>query len=126
MVSDYIVGCWIEGGAFVNLEICHEQKDGVEFVYLIGEIDAFTAPKLREALMPLAEKQDQSIIVDLEKVQYIDSTGLGIFIGFFKTTHQHRSSLRLVGLSKRINRLFSITGLDEVIEIEVGKKEEAK
>ncbi|WP_088105707.1 STAS domain-containing protein [Halalkalibacter urbisdiaboli] len=110
----------------MNLEIRHEPEDGIDIVYLTGEIDAYTAPQLREALIPLAEKKGQVIVTDLTEVNYIDSTGLGIFIGVLKATHQHESSLKLKGLSERIKRLFSITGLDEVIEIEAGKREEAK
>ncbi|WP_100406112.1 STAS domain-containing protein [Bacillus solitudinis] len=110
----------------MNLQIHQEQEGTMENVYLEGEIDTYTAPKLREVLIPLAEKEGQRITVDLSNVQYIDSTGLGIFIGVFKATHQHGSSLQLTGLSDRIKRLFTITGLDEVIDIDAGKREEAK
>ncbi|WP_062048821.1 STAS domain-containing protein [Bacillus sp. JCM 19034] len=105
----------------MNLSVRYEKIENGHHVYLSGEIDAYTAPKLKEALVPLAETKDQDIVIDLSDVNYIDSTGLGIFIGIFKTMHQHDGVLKLVGLSERIHRLFSITGLDEVMTIE--KKE---
>ncbi len=86
-------------------------------LFLSGEIDAYTAPKLREELMPLTEL-GKSIKVDLTDVHYIDSTGLGIFIGALKATHIHKGDLVLAGMSERIRRLFTITGLNEVITIE--------
>ncbi|MBB6451275.1 anti-sigma B factor antagonist [Geomicrobium halophilum] len=92
-------------------------------LYVGGEIDAYTAPQLKEALMPLVEKQEAYVIVDLEEVNYIDSTGLGIFVGALKAADQHNSTMRLVSLNDRVKRLFSITGLDEVIDI-AEKREE--
>lgn len=107
----------------MNLSIRQEQKEDINVVYLSGEIDAYTAPKLRETLIPLAEQPGKNITVDLTDVQYIDSTGLGIFIGVLKATHAHEGTLALTGMSERIQRLFSITGLDEVISIERAEEE---
>ncbi|MBP3953306.1 STAS domain-containing protein [Bacillus suaedae] len=102
----------------MNLSIRYEKMEDGHFVYLSGEIDAYTAPQLRESLLPLAEQVDEDVTVDLSDVQYIDSTGLGIFIGVFKAMHAHKGRLMLVGMSERVERLFTITGLDEVITIE--------
>ncbi|KMJ55861.1 anti-sigma-factor antagonist [Bacillus sp. LL01] len=110
----------------MNLDIRHEQSEDAELIYLTGEIDAYTAPKLRGALTPLAETSTKQIVVDLKNVQYIDSTGLGIFVGILKLTDANESSLKLRGMSDRVRRLFTITGLDEVIQIEHNKEEEAK
>ncbi|MFC0472364.1 STAS domain-containing protein [Halalkalibacter kiskunsagensis] len=101
----------------MNLSIRQEENQGVIVLYLSGEIDAFTATKLREELIPLAEL-GQTVRVDLSNVDYIDSTGLGVFIGALKAIHDKNGTLTLAGMSKRIQRLFSITGLDEVISIE--------
>jgi anti-sigma B factor antagonist len=101
----------------MNLSIRKEINEDVVVLYLSGEIDAYTAAKLREELIPQAELA-KTVIVDLADVDYIDSTGLGVFIGALKATHANEGNLTLVGMSKRIQRLFSITGLDEVIAIE--------
>ncbi|WP_332698018.1 STAS domain-containing protein [Halalkalibacter lacteus] len=101
----------------MNLSIRQEKNEDVVVLYLSGEIDAFTATKLREELIPLAE-MGQTVRVDLSGVDYIDSTGLGVFIGALKATHITEGNLTLVGMSTRIKRLFSITGLDEVIAID--------
>lgn len=110
----------------MNLSIRNEDKEGFSILFLEGEIDAYTAPKLREALIPLAERPGQHITVDLSEVGYIDSTGLGIFIGALKATHSHNGTLKLTGMSERVQRLFTITGLDEVIAIEKVEEEEMK
>ncbi|MCM2677034.1 STAS domain-containing protein [Alkalicoccobacillus plakortidis] len=109
----------------MNLDIRVEELENQKNVFLSGEIDTYTAPKLREALIPLTEQNGGELIVDLSEVQYIDSTGLGIFVGVLKASDTNGSTLTLIGMSERIKRLFVITGLDEVINI-VDRREEAK
>src|SRR5213080_1900019 len=92
----------------------HQNKENT-FVQVAGEIDAYTAPKLREELMPLAEEPHPSLIISLKEVSYIDSTGLGVFIGLFKEITKNNGELKLVDLSERLERLFHITGLSNVI-----------
>lgn len=91
-----------------------------------GEIDAYTAPQLKNKLIPLISENDREVQVDLSDVQYIDSTGLGVFIGALKIANEKGATYKLVGLQKRVKRLFSITGLDEMIDIDEEKREEAK
>jgi len=86
-------------------------------VQVKGEIDAYTAPKLRETLFPLSEQDNVSMVVDLTEVSYMDSTGLGVFVGLFKSVRAHNGEFRLIGLSERLRRLFDITGLADIIDI---------
>lgn len=93
----------------------HNNEDTV--VKIAGEIDAFTAPQLREELLPLAEGKNQSIVISLKDVSYLDSTGLGVFVGLFKQLKKNEGELKLVELSDRLKRLFEITGLSNIITI---------
>ncbi|MBU8908759.1 STAS domain-containing protein [Desertibacillus haloalkaliphilus] len=102
----------------MNLHYKHKREDDICYLYLAGEVDAYTAPELRKQLLPLTEEEGQVVVVDLSELTYIDSTGLGIFIGALKSSHQHQSKLKLVGVRSRVKRLFTITGLDEVIDID--------
>ncbi|MDQ0163485.1 anti-sigma factor antagonist [Bacillus alveayuensis] len=86
-------------------------------VELSGEIDAYTAPKLRETLMPMAEKDNAYIKISLKEVEYMDSTGLGVFVGLLKAIRKHNGHLKLTDLSPRLERLFNITGLSDIMEI---------
>src|SRR2546430_9584696 len=49
-----------------------------------GEIDVYTAPQLRERLISLVEGGDRHVIVDLARVEFLDSTGLGVLVGALK------------------------------------------
>ena len=47
----------------------------------------------------------------------MDSTGLGVFVGLFKTIKANGGQLYLTGLSERLRRLFDITGLGDIMNI---------
>ena len=79
-----------------------------------GEIDVYTAPKLREQFAELVDDGRYDIVVDLEKVAFLDSTGLGVLVGGLKRVRTHDGSLRLVCTQERILKIFRITGLDKV------------
>lgn len=102
----------------VNIE--KQQNDKEIFVSVAGEIDAYTAPKLREELLPLAEGKNKRITVNLKDVSYMDSTGLGVFVGLFKQLKKNEGDLELVELSARLERLFKITGLSNIMNIAEG------
>jgi anti-sigma B factor antagonist len=101
----------------MNLKInTHQQSDKEILVTVAGEIDAYTAPKLKEELSPFTEV-DNTIIVNLKNVSYLDSTGLGAFVSLFKQLKKNEGELKLTGLSDRLKRLFNITGLSNVMNI---------
>ncbi|MBN8237109.1 STAS domain-containing protein [Halobacillus kuroshimensis] len=101
----------------MNLSIDVTKNDGVANVMLGGEVDAFTAPQLKETLLPLTKEQDV-VEVNLQDVNYMDSTGLGVFISALKATKEHDSTLRLIHMQDRVYRLFKITGLTEIMNID--------
>ena len=100
----------------MDLKLGHYSKDGIEVVNVEGEIDIYTAPRLRELLIDLA-KNNYQLIVNLEKVGFLDSTGLGVLVGGLKRVRPHDGSLDLVCTQERILKIFKITGLTQVFGI---------
>ncbi|QBI19325.1 anti-sigma factor antagonist [Egibacter rhizosphaerae] len=82
-----------------------------------GEVDVYTAPKLREQLVELVSDGHHDIIVDMTKVEFLDSTGLGVLVGGLKRVRSHDGSLALVCDQERILKIFRITGLTKVFPI---------
>jgi anti-sigma B factor antagonist len=82
-----------------------------------GEIDVYTAPKLRERLVELINAGHYHIIVDLEAVDFLDSTGLGVLVGALKRVRAQDGSMRLVCTQERLLKIFRITGLAKVFPI---------
>lgn len=102
----------------MNLVIDVVDEKAKSVVHLSGEVDVYTATKLKDNLLPLTYEKDHLVEVDLESITYMDSTGLGIFISALKSTNEHDSKLKLVNIQDRVLRLFNITGLDEIMDIE--------
>ena len=104
-------------GRLVDLKLGHYSKDGIEVVNVEGEIDIYTAPRLRELLIDLVGKGSYQLVVNLEKVGFLDSTGLGVLVGGLKRVRPHDGSLDLVCTQERILKIFKITGLTKVFGI---------
>lgn len=82
-----------------------------------GEIDLFTAPKLRERLTGAIDEGASRIIVDLEGVGFMDSTGLGSLVGGLKRIKERGGTMTLVCTNRAVLRILSITGLDRVFPV---------
>ncbi len=82
-----------------------------------GEVDVYTAPRLREKLVELVTQGKYRIVVDLEGVDFLDSTGLGVLVGGLKRVRTHGGDMALVCTQQRILKVFEITGLTRVFEI---------
>ena len=89
------------------------------FVVIVvrGEVDIATAPKLREKLVELASGGAKQVVVDLEAVEFLDSTGLGVLIGGMKRLRGLEGDLTLVCTQPRILKVFEITGLNRAFTI---------
>ena len=106
-----------ETGEGMDLDL-NVRKDGDHSVLEVaGEIDVYTAPKLREQLIELVSDGSYDIVVDLEKVDFLDSTGLGVLVGGLKRVRNHDGSLQLVCTQEKILKIFRITGLTKVFPI---------
>jgi anti-sigma B factor antagonist len=101
----------------VDLTLGHHATDGIEVIGVQGEIDMYTAPRLRELLIDLVSKGSHQLVVNLGKVGFLDSTGLGVLVGGLKRVRAHDGSLDLVCTQQRILKIFRITGLTEVFGI---------
>lgn len=82
-----------------------------------GEVDMFTAPKLRERLVQAVDEGHYDLVVDLEKVSFMDSTGLGTLVGGLKRVKEHEGTLALVCSNRPVLRVLTITGLNNVFPI---------
>jgi len=102
-----------------------EEQDGVFVVTLRGEIDAYTAPSLREDLRVLVEERGALVVViDLASVTFLDSSGLGAIVGTLRRLRERDGRLSIVQPESAASRIFEHTGLDAVLDLH-GSREEA-
>ncbi|RJL20401.1 STAS domain-containing protein [Bailinhaonella thermotolerans] len=101
----------------MDLKLDHRTEGQLTIVEVEGEIDVYTAPRLRELLIDLVNKGNFHLLVNMEKVEFLDSTGLGVLVGGLKRVRAHDGSLELVCTQERILKIFRITGLTKVFGI---------
>ena len=82
----------------------------------IGDIDIVTSKEFKDDILKLIE-EEKEILIDGQKLDYMDSTGLGVLISLLKKTKENNAKLYLSNLKPNIYKLFDITGLTDVFEI---------
>ena len=102
---------------FVDLTITTREAEGRTVVSVAGEIDVYTAPRLREEITELVAAGTYDIVIDMSEVEFLDSTGLGVLVGGLKKVRAHDGSLHLVCNQDRLLKIFLITGLAKVFVI---------
>jgi anti-sigma B factor antagonist len=82
-----------------------------------GEVDVYTAPKLRERLTELIDGGARNVVVDLDRVDFLDSTGLGVLVGAHKRLRPMGGTFSLVCAKESLLKVFRITALDQIIPL---------
>ena len=101
----------------MELEISSKLDGSVCTITLDGEVDVYTAPHLKEELVALIQGGCTHVIVDLERVGFIDSSGLGVLVSALRRAREKDGAVRIVCTRDSILKIFRITGLDKVFPI---------
>ncbi|TCL64210.1 SpoIIAA-like anti-anti-sigma regulatory factor [Hydrogenispora ethanolica] len=88
-------------------------------VELDGELDLETSPAFRTVVEDRLTQYDtiKHLILDLKKVNFIDSSGLGVILGRFKRLSQQGGKLSAINVSPPIRRIFELSGLLKIMDI---------
>jgi anti-sigma B factor antagonist len=79
-------------------------------------IDAAVAVRFKDNMVEIAAKPNQRVVLDLSKVEFMDSSGLGAVVGSMKQLGRDRQ-LDLAGLTPTVDKVFRITRMDRVFRI---------
>jgi anti-sigma B factor antagonist len=101
----------------LSIDLKSEEGGGALFFTLRGSLDLATAPTVRAALTEAIEKGSNDLVVDLTRLEFLDSTGLGVLIGAHRRATENGGSMRLIVSDGPISRLLNITGLVGVFAV---------
>lgn len=101
----------------MELDIKTEREDGVCRMTLRGEVDIYTSPQLKQEIVDTVEDGCKNLLIDLDQVAFIDSSGLGVLVGGLRRVKERSGTLRLVCTRDNILKIFRITGLDKVFPV---------
>ncbi len=95
--------------------------EGAVVVAIHGELDTYTAPGLRRLLHDLIDDQGNlTVVVDLAKVAFIDSSGLSALVVALKSIRSRGGKLTLANPSRNARRAFEVSGLNRVFAVTAG------
>ena len=93
-----------------------ESSDGFAVIRLEGAVDAHTAPQFEEAVQSVIDDGQNKIVVDCEKLSYISSAGLGVFMGFIEEAREAGGDIKICGLSDKAKQPFEILGFESLYD----------
>ncbi len=99
------------------MQIRKFEKKGVTVLTVDGQIDVHTSPKLRLKFDKLYAQGVRKMVIDFEKVTYVDSSGLAALIYMIQKLRQNKGAMALANLLDKINYLFEITKIDMLMSI---------
>lgn len=92
------------------------QDSQVNIVDLNGYLDAHTAPELENALTKLIDERKYNVVVNFEKLSYISSAGLGVFMAFIETMRENKGDIKFCSMSSKIYNIFDLLGFPVLYE----------
>ena len=89
-------------------------EDTFAIIKLDGAVDAHTAPQFEDAVQKVIDGGQNKIVVDCEKLSYISSAGLGVFMGFVEEVREEGGDIKICGLSEKVKQPFEILGFESL------------
>lgn len=97
-----------------NTNIYFNEEEKIWVIMPEGDMDIYTSGTFKEDVLNSFEKTPTDLLIDGEKLDYIDSTGLGAMIGILKKVKEHDHKIYLQNIKSNIKKLFDITELDKL------------
>jgi stage II sporulation protein AA (anti-sigma F factor antagonist) len=108
-----------KGENAVSLMMDFEVKRDVLIIRLSGELDHHTAEELREKVTDTLEREAiRHIVLNLERLTFMDSSGLGVILGRYKQIKNLGGEMIVCAVSPTVKRLFDMSGLFKIIRLE--------
>lgn len=92
-------------------------NERITVIDLDGDFDLYSSPKAREILLDLAKKQVPMVIINLDRVEYMDSSGIATLIEYLRRVGDYGGKLKLVSLNKKTMEVIRLARLETIFDI---------
>ncbi|MFQ5752391.1 MAG: STAS domain-containing protein [bacterium] len=99
------------------MEVRINSQKSLKIVEVEGEVDLYSSPILRKELLELTKNGHKAILVDLEKVKYMDSSGIATLVEALQQVGKYGGKLKLTNLRDAVKDVFELSRLDKVFDI---------
>ncbi len=101
------------------------RRRGDAVIVEVDDISSRYWSQLKQAILHELATGARRCIIDLQELEYLDSTGLGLLVGLRRTMRKQNGDLLVANLSERVKRIWAITGLERVLPIDDGTGDDA-
>ena len=99
------------------MDISTRSKGDVVVLDIAGEIDLYNAPEIKDIINKLIEERKYNVIINLEKVSYIDSSGIGALISSLSNLKKYQGGLKIINVYASVRKVFELTKLTSFFDI---------
>jgi len=99
------------------MDIIEKKQENVNVISLSGRLDAYCANEVEKKLDSLIEAGQSRLVVDLDKLEYISSSGLRVFLAALKKARKQQGDIKLACLKPFIKEVFDIAGFSQLFNI---------
>lgn len=99
------------------MEIGEKKAGEVDVLYPVGRLDAYAANDLEKKLNSITEKTPISVVVCLEKLEYISSSGLRVLLSALKKARKQQGDIRLACMQTYVKEVFDVAGFSQLFKI---------
>jgi anti-sigma B factor antagonist len=97
--------------------VSQEQRGALPVLRVRGEVDSYTAPRLKEAVLAAFNPDTQSLVIDLSRAGFFDSSGLQVLLSARKRTAERGGNVYVLGADQQALRIFHLVGLETVLQL---------
>jgi anti-sigma B factor antagonist len=99
------------------MDIMSRSIGDVVILDIAGEIDLYNAPEIKDIVNNLIEERKYNVVINLEKVSYIDSSGIGVLISSLSNLKKYQGGLKIINVFASVKKVFELTKLTSFFEI---------
>jgi len=101
----------------MGLTIEQSQSLDGSLIRVVGEVDLYSSPELRKAILKAVPSAQGGLAIDLEAVTYIDSSGVATLVEGLRSARKHGTGFSLVSPSPAVMQVLELARLDSVFEV---------
>ena len=100
------------------MEIKYNKEEGRLIIKILSEIDHHSCEYIkRKCDLEINKLRPKEMLFDLEKVDFMDSSGIGMILGRYKNVIRNNGTIGLINVNKNVRRIFEMTGILKIINI---------
>ncbi len=100
------------------MRIKHQMNNSTGMISIEGNVALEAVNEIKDYIQPLLQDEKvQALLINFEKADFIDSSGIGLIVSIYKILQQRQAKLLLTHLSKKNTEIFHMTRLDKILSI---------